>query len=356
MSSQQSKSLGSLTKPAPRRWSSLVLKTTVTVAVFILLLSQVDFAESLEATKQAKAGWITLAFAACSIGFLVSTLKWHALLGGLGISCSRWFLLQVYAIGHFTSSFLPGTIGGDVIRLRLAGQGTGDYLRAAASILVERIIGVIAMISMAVVAVAVNRETLATTPVLVLVGSGLGILILGLSVALNRRLATVLMYRTRRWRIHRILSKLYRLHRILRTYPRPQLVVALFWSFLFYTANGLVLYLCCVAFEVEISPIETITVVVIVSVLVLIPISLGGLGLKQAGDVYLLGLLGVDLAQSLAISLLRQLIIFAYTLIGGLVFLFWRGAGPESLALQEPTSFVNGSVAGRGLQPTKKQR
>ena len=323
-------------KPPRRRWSGLILRATVTVSVFAFLLSRIDLASSLESARHARLGWILLALAACSIGFIVSTFKWSVLLAGLGIPCSRWFLLRVYGIGHFTSSFLPGTIGGDVVRLRLVGHSTGDYLRTAAGILAERITGVIVMILMAVSAVAVSYATVGTPPVLILVGSSLGLLLAGLSVVLNRRLATVLAYRARRWKIRRIASKIYRLHRILRTFPRRPLGTALALSVLFYSANGFVLYLCCVAFDLPVSPIRAITVVVLVNVLVLIPISLGGLGLKQAGDVYLLGLMGVDPAQALAVALLRQLIIYGYTLIGGLFLITWHHAGKNDPAADGP--------------------
>jgi uncharacterized membrane protein YbhN (UPF0104 family) len=51
----------------------------------------------------------------------------------------------------------------------------------------------------------------------------------------------------------------------------------------------------------------------------------GGLGIAQAGDVYLLGLLGVDAPTALGMSLLRQALRYLYASLGALLFLGWRG-------------------------------
>jgi len=90
-----------------------------------------------------------------------------------------------------------------------------------------------------------------------------------------------------------------------------------------------VVYFSCLAFGVSISLVEATSVLVVVCLLTMLPISLGGLGLKQAGDVYMLGLVGVDPAQALVISLLRQMIHYGYILIGGLFFVTWPSASPK---------------------------
>jgi hypothetical protein len=63
--------------------------------------------------------------------------------------------------------------------------------------------------------------------------------------------------------------------------------------------------------------LEATSVAVLVCVLVLIPISVGGLGLRQAGDIYLLWLFGVDVSVALDISLLGQLTGYFFSLLGG---------------------------------------
>jgi uncharacterized protein (TIRG00374 family) len=192
-----------------------------------------------------------------------------------------------------------------------------------ASVLLERLTGVVAMVSIAALAVA-RDPRLATRPVLALVATALGILALGLVAAFNRSLTARIAWRGRRSVLRRPLAKLYRLHRILRTFPPRGLAVAVGWSVVFYGCLGTLQWCCCRAFSAPVSPIEAISVVGVVCVLTALPVSLGGLGLRQAGDVYMLGLLGVDPAKGLVISLLGQVISYAYTLLGGAFFASWR--------------------------------
>jgi uncharacterized membrane protein YbhN (UPF0104 family) len=118
---------------------------------------------------------------------------------------------------------------------------------------------------------------------------------------------------------------LYRIQRVLRTFPRLPLLVAFVWSVLFYLGIGLLVFICCHAFGAPILYREAATLAVLVSLVMLIPTSLGGLGMRQVGDVYVLGLYGIDPGQALAISLGRQLINYGYIAVGGALFLRWRG-------------------------------
>jgi hypothetical protein len=185
------------------------------------------------------------------------------------------------------------------------------------------------LVVMASVAVLADVDRLGTPVVLTLVGCAVAGLIIGLAVILNRRLGTVLTYRLRRSRIGRIVHALYRIQRVLRAFPRFPLLVTLLWSTLFYLGTGLLVFLSCLAFGAAIRYVEAVSVAVLVSLLMMIPISLGGLGLRQAGDVYVLGLLGIDPGQALAVSLGRQLITYGYIIIGGALFLRWRGLTKE---------------------------
>jgi uncharacterized membrane protein YbhN (UPF0104 family) len=98
------------------------------------------------------------------------------------------------------------------------------------------------------------------------------------------------------------------------------LLIALCYSFIFYLGGGVTFLLVCKAFAIHITLTEAISVRVFTYLLTLIPISIGGLGLTQAGDVYLLGILGVDATHAFGISIVRQLINYGYVLIGGILF------------------------------------
>lgn len=321
----------------------------VTLAILAFLLSKIDLTVSVNAIKRSMSMWLIAAFLSNSLGLIISACKWECLLRALGISTSRWAVIQLHTIGFFANRLLPGAVGGDVVRWHLAGQQMGERLKVAATIMVERVTGVAALVVLCFVAVFIVPE-LATLPVLLLLVCMSIAFFCGLALVVNRRLTTVLMFRIRRRRVGRALWVLYKLHRTLRRFPRKPLLIALGYSVLFYISAGLTFFLICKAFEAEISFFEATTVQAVICLLILIPISLGGFGLTQAGDVYLLGLLSISAAHALGISIMRLLITYGYAIVGGLLFVQWKvhprsGAARASEASQGKGSEVGQQIA-----------
>ena len=87
---------------------------------------------------------------------------------------------------------------------------------------------------------------------------------------------------------------------------------------------GTVLWMICEAFAASVSVVEALAEQLYISLLTMVPISLGGLGLAQAGDIYLFDALSVGAATAFGISIARKLIAYGYALIGAVFFLSWR--------------------------------
>jgi len=301
-------------------------KTAVTITIFAFLVTRVDLARCALAIRSSLSLWLVAAFLCNASGLIISTYRWNVLLRALGITGRIWMLLKVYTIGFFMNACLPGVVGGDVVRCQLTGPAGGSRLRVAATIVAERVIGLAALVLMCLCALGLDSSRLATLPILTLVGGITAALVTGTTITLNRRLATGMMYRTRRSRVRRVARLFYRLHRTLRAFRRGPVLAVLSYSFFFYFACAVTLYLICMAFSVRISILEATTVLLFVCLLTLIPISIGGLGLQQAGDVYMFGLFGVSPEHALGISIVRHLINYAYVFMGGILFVGWKSA------------------------------
>jgi uncharacterized membrane protein YbhN (UPF0104 family) len=134
-----------------------------------------------------------------------------------------------------------------------------------------------------------------------------------------------LLQRGSRGRAGKLLKPVHSLHGALTAMPAHAIFWSSCYSLPFYAANGLCFWLIAHAIGAPISYLEACAVQMVISVLNLLPINVGGLGLTQAGDVYLLGLLGVDSASALGMSLLRLGLRYVYSGIGALLFVGWRG-------------------------------
>jgi hypothetical protein len=73
----------------------------------------------------------------------------------------------------------------------------------------------------------------------------------------------------------------------------------------------------------------------LVGVFAAIPISLNGIGLREGGYVFLLGLIGITAENGVAFGLLLFIIVALDSLIGGVLFLLRRDPQPEVIVAEE---------------------
>lgn len=298
----------------------------MTFVFLALLVWRIDVSATGRALGDAVLGWLLLAAFATSLQVVMSVFKWEILIRSLGLRASIRALTAYYLAGVSVSALLPGSVGGDVLRWRMLTRHWGRSVEAAATILGERGIGIVVMILSAFAAVLIEPR-LATLPVLSLL-LGLGLAIgLGITLPLNRRLAAGLAYRTRRSFIRHILRPLYRLHRALRRFGPSAVLGSSVYALLFYLAGALAYFCVLRSLGTDLGYREAFAAQILRNVLLLLPISIGGLGLVQAGDVYVLGRLGVDPATALAVSVIRHLLHYLWAFVGGGLLWAWSPVG-----------------------------
>jgi len=89
--------------------------------------------------------WIAIAILIQALGMFCSMLRWNLLLKGQGIKFYFTHLAVTYLTGRFFGMFLPGTLGLDGYRLFYVGKQTSKWVESTAVIIIEKIIGFIAL-------------------------------------------------------------------------------------------------------------------------------------------------------------------------------------------------------------------
>ena len=82
---------------------------------------------------------------------LLMTYKWGLLLRAAGIHIPLWELFNIYLISGFVGSFLPVSVGADMARFYQMHRKKLDSAEVAASIVIERLLGFVAVLAWAVV-------------------------------------------------------------------------------------------------------------------------------------------------------------------------------------------------------------
>lgn len=292
------------------------LKIAVSLGLIAFILTRVGLAETWNALRGAHWGLVAAAFALFILTLPLRAFRWQALLNGLKVHVSISRLTTLYFVGAFFNIFLPTGVGGDVVRAVELTQDSRHGAEAIGTVFVDRLIGLLVLFVIALAALPfsyrlVELEVAVAIVVMALAGLVGGWLLLqgDLLGRIGRRLAFLPAQ-----------DKLEKLYRAVGGCGRKALTWALAVSVLFNLVNILVNYLIALAVGVHLSPWYFFAFVPIISFSLALPVSLGGLGVREGTYVLLFGQAGVAPEQALALSLAYYAITVATGLLGGLVY------------------------------------
>ena len=128
------------------QWKIRLAGTLLSLFLLLWLLMRQDWSAIFGAMKT-----LTLGTLLASIGLLLlrhsmNTLRWLILVRAQKIQLSLLRAFQLVFSGLFLSNFLPSMVGGDVVRIAGIVQQSEDRVAAAASVIVDRLVGVVGMI------------------------------------------------------------------------------------------------------------------------------------------------------------------------------------------------------------------
>ncbi len=304
------------------RW----LRPLVGLGLLAFLLWRVDWREMAGIISQASVGYVLLALFIELLNMIPKVMRWRALLLTQGTQASFFRLLPIYFEGAFFSNCLPSAVGGDSMRMWRMAQLTGQGADAVSSVLIERLLGLFAVLLMGVVAVLSNWQLASA--------GGIGFFVLGAFAAfILGMLLLFSLQRLRSWADHltvawlaALVDKLVKLYDSIyafRSHKRALLTV-LVLSLLFRLVSVLGLYVQSLALHIPISFIWLMMILCLISVVSAVPLSMNSLGIKEGAYVFFFGLVGVAAPQAFALALLSRGVILVVSLMGGVIYLLGK--------------------------------
>jgi uncharacterized protein (TIRG00374 family) len=275
--------------------------------------------------RQANPRWLFAGLAVFPLTIFITSFRWHELLKALDIRLplARTFVLNM--VGLFFSTFMLGSTGGDVLKAYYVAKQTHHRTRAVMSVVVDRVIGLIALIilggSMASLQWQIHKcRQVAVSSLAILACTALGL---------------ILFYNPRLRRVSGldfVISKLpmqKQVEKAIETMhiygKRPLLLLgALVSSFPVHAVVITSAMLCGWAFAL---PIKTFYYWMAVPVIVLagsIPISPQGAGVMEYFAMNRLQPQGVTVGQAFALTMSIRLTQMLWNLSGG-IFVFRGG-------------------------------
>jgi len=302
-----------------------ILRIGLAVILLVWLLTKVNIKESLLLLRNANLLFLFFALIVFLGLILISVWRWKIILDASCQYFTTSYLTKVYFACWFFNNILPTSIGGDVIRVVYTMRENNKALAFSAT-LVDRMIGFVGLFFFALCASLSLLILKQKTSFLLLNVLGFLILIFVVLILFSDRahhLFSKIFSRIKILRAGEIFEKLYTAIKEYRKFK-----MALFQSFilslLLQADLALTWYFTGYAVGTRISVIYYFLYIPIVGLLTMIPLTIGGLGIRENSFVAFFSNLGISSASATSTSLLFLVINFIYALIGSVVFLFLK--------------------------------
>jgi uncharacterized membrane protein YbhN (UPF0104 family) len=283
--------------------------------LFYLLVFQIDLKELWDVARQARWGYLVAAMLLMIAGTALRAVRWQVLLQALDIQVPLRRLVHLYFVGTFFNIFLPSGLGGDAVKMAELARSTGHAPEAVGTTLVDRATGLWVLFVLALLAMPFSQALLPDgwLPVIVF-GTSAGVV--GGWVVMATPLVPWLGGKVRLPGQ----EKLERFYHSVSQLGYPTLgkacLVSLIFDLLLIIFNLLIAYGIGVEQPVGIFLLFT----PLISFSLTLPISVGGLGVREQTYILLFGALGVSDAASTAMSLANYATTVVTGLIGGVSY------------------------------------
>jgi glycosyltransferase 2 family protein len=300
-------------------FGSLWFRALLTLGVLSVLAGRVDVPATFEALLRLKPDFAVYVLALVALDRAIMIGRWAFLLKAAGAPIQMASILRIYLVSSFVGAFLPAGVGADAARAYTLSLHTSQGTEAIASVAVDRLLGLLSILTMAVVGViAAGAQADRGPNVLVLVVT----IAAGAAGVLwaDRWLRAAL---PEPWHGSRPGARVLRLADALSAYRthRPTLVTVFLLSIGVQLLRILQAFLLGRGIGIDVPFSYYLFFMPIGLIALLLPISISGFGAPQAIIVWLLQPKGVPEHDALALSTLIVLTGIVANLPGAFLYL-----------------------------------
>jgi hypothetical protein len=292
------------------RW----FKAGISLGLLALLLRSANLRLLFTQVLAARLEFFLLALAGYPVSQVLSAYKWQVLARPLGFDRPLHTFMVYYFVGMYLNLFAPSTILGDLARgLLLAGNGGGVGL-ALQSVLADRLSGMAMLLWVSAVGFLLFGPTVLPPTLCYGVIAAACLLVVGW------------------WLLPSLVACLGSPHHRLRQLAEQALApyrtrgAAVFaracgLAFVFHLFQLTLQVLVAHALGLSVPFWYLMLFIPLVHMLSALPLSLGGVGVREGGYVVFLAFIGIDQNEAVAFGLLWTALVFAAGLVGGLILL-----------------------------------
>ena len=285
---------------------SFSFKLIVSAILLYLLVLRVEWTEVGTYLSRLSIGHIALYVAVLLCGMTLSAYKWRVLAKFKGLEISLPEAFGLYLTGSFINNFFPSFIGGDTYRAYQIGRRSGRFPDAAASVVMDRLTGLIGAMVLSVLFAIFNWRTVIGHAVLSYITIGILLCLIGVA-SLGYVMKFSFWDRFSRHIPKKILEFLSALHEY---YEHKGVFARAMILSVSFSLVGLALqnYVMFQALGIHVGILDYLSVIFLISIVSAAPISINNIGVQEWAYVTFFGYFGVDASAVIAVSIVSRIV------------------------------------------------
>lgn len=287
-------------------FSSSVFRGAISVALIVLVVANIDLAEVSSALSMVSILSFMILVVIDLLLRLLSAYRWYVLFAGLHESASLLVTTRISLIASFLGQGLPGVIGVEALRVYGLAQSSNDAAAAFASVVIDRVFGLISLVLVIFAGLMIGPQELQQ------------MVLIPATVSMTVIMAIVVLLMTpqsRRWSLNVMPAQLrekvqYRIMKVFSCLDRYKtqpgiLFYSLALSVLFQLLRVVLFFAAAMILGESPNFVFFLALVPIVMFVALLPVSISGLGVREASLLVLFNQFDVmDSSQTFAVAIL----------------------------------------------------
>lgn len=305
-----------------------VLQAATGIVALALVVMKSDAHGLMEAIRSTRVAYLPFAIAASFIVTWLMAYRWGAILSVRGHRIKTRRLFAYYLIGIFFMNFVPGGgVSGDVARLIYVNREVRDKAFVLSTLVYERLVGLFTLLMIGLAATFASRAYVQAERIIYLGEAVLGIAFAATATLMSERVSSRLARfaksagaRMKAERAGRAAARTIEAISELRRH-RGMLLRTVALSILIRVVWGSGCFIVSRALGLPLGLPIVFSFISLVDLIRMLPISVGGLGVREWVIIVLFASAGVSREQALTFSIIAFSSIYLNAIAGGLIYI-----------------------------------
>lgn len=297
-------------------------KAVVSILLIYFLLRRIGLENIWRQLGSANWWWALLGLATFILSNILGALQWAILLRSQNAKFSLWRVVSFYHVGLFFNNFLIGYIGGDAFRIYDVSKHSGDSTTAVSSVVFDRLVGFFMLTTIAMVMSLFWFHRLSSLKTVWFIAAMLVSWILLLFFLFHEKSGKAIGRLFKPLAPSFMTNKIHDIYMAVNHYQHNQRVLAQVFltSFFVQSLRIVTHYWAARALGVNVNLIYFAIFIPIIAIFASLPISFGGIGVREQSGVALFSTIGVLASKVATFEFLAYIIGIIAAIPGGLFF------------------------------------